>query len=172
MAHQLSCSKVRGILDLAPGIEPLSLALARRFLTTGPPGKSPESWLASGCHGLEIPFNNNSTEQQNEDGGEEEGDREEEDWEERDEAKGEDNEDDAGGNGGLGRWFTVSDGPNLLLTSRLLHLLCSPPPWGLSSLLYTGALHLHLEKHLEWNTVGKESVCISVPSPFSYFPAS
>ena len=40
------------------------------------------------------------------------------------------------------------------------------------SLLYTWALHLHLEKHLEWNTVGKESVCISVPSPFSYFPAS
>ena len=128
VAHQLSCSKVRGILDLPPGIEPLSPALAGGFLTIGPPGKSPESWLASGCRGLEIPFNNNSPEQQNEDGEEEEGDREEEDWEERDEAKGEDDEDDAGGNGGLGRWLTVSDGPNLLLTSRLLHLLCSPPP--------------------------------------------
>ena len=27
----------------APGIEPMSLALASGFLTTGPPGKSPES---------------------------------------------------------------------------------------------------------------------------------
>ncbi|KAI4536165.1 hypothetical protein MG293_013557 [Ovis ammon polii] len=76
------------------------------FLTIGPPGKSPESWLASGCHGLEIPFNNNSLEQQNEDGGEEEGDHEEEDREERDEDKGEDDEDDAGGNGGLGRSYS------------------------------------------------------------------
>ena len=128
VAHQLSCSRVRGILDLAPGIEPVSLALVGGFLTIGPPGKSPESWLASGCYGLEIPFNNNSLEQQNEDGGEEEGDHEEEDGEERDEDKGEDDEDDAGGNGGLGRWLTVSDGPNLLLTSWPLHLVCSPPP--------------------------------------------
>ena len=103
VVHQLSCSKVHGILVPAPGIEPLSPALAGGFLTIGPPGKSPESWLASSCHGLEIPFNNNSLEQQNEDGGEEEGDHKEEDWEGRDKDQGEDDEDYAGGNGGLGR---------------------------------------------------------------------
>ena len=47
MARELSCSKARGILfrlsdlDLpGPGIEPMSPALAGRFLTTGPPGMS------------------------------------------------------------------------------------------------------------------------------------
>ena len=38
--HRLSCPEARGILVPRPGIEPMSPALAGRFLTTGPPGKS------------------------------------------------------------------------------------------------------------------------------------
>ena len=38
---QLHCSKACGIfLDPRPGIKPMSTALAGRFVTTGPPGKS------------------------------------------------------------------------------------------------------------------------------------
>ena len=40
-ARGLSCSAACGILLLRPGIEPVSPALEGRFLTTGPPGKSP-----------------------------------------------------------------------------------------------------------------------------------
>ena len=39
VAHGLSCSTACGIFP--DGIEPLSPALAGRFLTTAPPGKSP-----------------------------------------------------------------------------------------------------------------------------------
>ena len=39
-AHRLSCPVACGILIPGPGIEPMSPALAGRFLTTGPPGKS------------------------------------------------------------------------------------------------------------------------------------
>ena len=41
-AHGLSCSTECGILVPRPGIEPTSLALQGRFLTTDPPGKSPK----------------------------------------------------------------------------------------------------------------------------------
>ena len=41
VTHGLSCPTVPGILVPWPGIKPASLALARRFLTAGPPGKSP-----------------------------------------------------------------------------------------------------------------------------------
>ena len=37
-AHELSCPEACGISG--PGIEPMSLSLAGRFLTTGPLGKS------------------------------------------------------------------------------------------------------------------------------------
>ena len=40
---RLSCTEAYGILVPGPGIEPMSSALAGRFLTTGPPGKSLES---------------------------------------------------------------------------------------------------------------------------------
>ena len=40
MAHGLSCPAACGILVPRPGIEHVSLALAGRFLATGPPGKS------------------------------------------------------------------------------------------------------------------------------------
>ena len=40
VGHRLSCPTARGILVSRPGIEPVSPALAGRFLTTGPPGKS------------------------------------------------------------------------------------------------------------------------------------
>ena len=40
-AHRLSCPAARGILVPWPGIKPASPALEGRFLTTGPPGKSP-----------------------------------------------------------------------------------------------------------------------------------
>ena len=39
VAHGLSCLAARGILVSRPGIEPASLALECRFLTTGPTGK-------------------------------------------------------------------------------------------------------------------------------------
>ena len=39
--HRLSCPAACGILVPWPGIEPTSPALQSRFLTTGPPGKSP-----------------------------------------------------------------------------------------------------------------------------------
>ena len=42
VAHGLSCSSACGILLPQPGIEPVSPALQGRFLTTGPPGKSPD----------------------------------------------------------------------------------------------------------------------------------
>ena len=52
VACGLSCPMVcgilvprRGILVSRPGIEPSSPALGGRFLTTGPPGKSLESWV-------------------------------------------------------------------------------------------------------------------------------
>ena len=40
VVHGLSCSLAHGILVPRPGIEPASLALEGRFLTTGPPGES------------------------------------------------------------------------------------------------------------------------------------
>ena len=40
-AHRLSCPTACRILVPCPGIEPMSPALEGRFLTTGPPGKSP-----------------------------------------------------------------------------------------------------------------------------------
>ena len=40
VVHGLSCSLAHGILVPRLGIEPASLALEGRFLTTGPPGKS------------------------------------------------------------------------------------------------------------------------------------
>ena len=40
-ARRLSCSTARGISFPRPGIEPSSPALEGRFVTTGPPGKSP-----------------------------------------------------------------------------------------------------------------------------------
>ena len=42
-AHGLSCSVAYGNLP-RPGIEPMSPALAARFLTTGPPGKFWDSY--------------------------------------------------------------------------------------------------------------------------------
>ena len=44
-ARGLSCPAACGILVPRPGIEPASPALAGGFLTTGPPGKSPERIL-------------------------------------------------------------------------------------------------------------------------------
>ena len=41
VAHRLSCPVACGILVPQPGIKPMSPALQGRFLTTGPPGKSP-----------------------------------------------------------------------------------------------------------------------------------
>ena len=38
-----SCPTTSEILAARPGIQPVSLALEGRFLTTGPPGKSPNS---------------------------------------------------------------------------------------------------------------------------------
>ena len=46
--HRLSCPEARGILAPRPGIEPMSPALAGRFLTTGPPGKSCLHFLIRG----------------------------------------------------------------------------------------------------------------------------
>ena len=45
---RLSCPTACGILVLQPGIEPMSPALEGRFLTTGPPGKSPSFLFYSG----------------------------------------------------------------------------------------------------------------------------
>ena len=44
----LSCFEACGILVPQPGIEPVSPALPGRFLTTGPPGKSPVKGLLRG----------------------------------------------------------------------------------------------------------------------------
>ena len=44
VAHGLSCPMARGILVPGPGMEAGSPAYAGRFLTTGPPGKSPGSF--------------------------------------------------------------------------------------------------------------------------------
>ena len=41
----LSCPEACGTLVLRPGVEPMSPALAGRFLSTGPSGKSPKSFL-------------------------------------------------------------------------------------------------------------------------------
>ena len=41
VAHRLSCPAACGILIPQPGIEPMSPALEGRFLTSGPPRKSP-----------------------------------------------------------------------------------------------------------------------------------
>ena len=43
MALRLRSSEACGILVPHPGIQPTSPALAGRFLTTGPPGKSPDN---------------------------------------------------------------------------------------------------------------------------------
>ena len=43
LAHGLSCSAACGILAPQPVIERVSPALQGKFLTTGPPGKSPET---------------------------------------------------------------------------------------------------------------------------------
>ena len=43
VAHGLSCPAARGILVPQPGIEQASPAWQDGFLTTGPPGKSPET---------------------------------------------------------------------------------------------------------------------------------
>ena len=40
VAHRLSCPAACGTLVPQPGLEPVYPALAGRFLTTGPPGKS------------------------------------------------------------------------------------------------------------------------------------
>ena len=40
MTRRLSCPVAYGILVPGTGIEPTSLALEGRFLTTGPPGRS------------------------------------------------------------------------------------------------------------------------------------
>ena len=42
---KFSCSMAGGILVPVPGIESVFLALAGRFLTTGPPGRSSDSLL-------------------------------------------------------------------------------------------------------------------------------
>ena len=41
-AHGLSCPSACGVLVPLPGIQPSPTALEGRFLTTGPPGKSPQ----------------------------------------------------------------------------------------------------------------------------------
>ena len=45
VTHRLSCPLAYGILIPRPGIEPVSPVLEGRFLTTGPPGKSPRRFL-------------------------------------------------------------------------------------------------------------------------------
>ena len=42
---RLSCPSVCGVLVPQPGMEPASPALEGRFLTTGPPGKSPHVYF-------------------------------------------------------------------------------------------------------------------------------
>ena len=46
VAQRLRCSQACGILVPQPGVEPTSPALEGRFLTTGPPGKSPGACLS------------------------------------------------------------------------------------------------------------------------------
>ena len=46
MAQRLRCSEACGILAPQPGTEAASPALEGRFLTTGPPGKSPGACLS------------------------------------------------------------------------------------------------------------------------------
>ena len=45
MLHELSCSMACVIVVSQPGVKPWSSALESKFLTTGPPGKSPKSLL-------------------------------------------------------------------------------------------------------------------------------
>ena len=52
VAHGLSCLAPCGILVPRPGMEPESPALEGRFLTTGPPGKSPAWLFFIVCHSL------------------------------------------------------------------------------------------------------------------------
>ena len=49
VAQRLSCPAARGILIPQPRIEPMSPALEDRFLTTGPPGKSPKNFEEENC---------------------------------------------------------------------------------------------------------------------------
>ena len=56
VAFRLSCPEACGILAPEPGIKPVSPALEGRFLTTGPPGKSPFQefylyccWVTKSC---------------------------------------------------------------------------------------------------------------------------
>ena len=51
MAHELSSPMAGGMSVCGPGIEPMSLELAGRFLTTGPPGKSLHKHF---CHPSKI----------------------------------------------------------------------------------------------------------------------
>ena len=44
-APRLSCSSASGILAPQPDSKPMTPALAGRFLTTGPPGKSPQTYF-------------------------------------------------------------------------------------------------------------------------------
>ena len=53
VTHRLSCPATCWILVPWPGIEPASLALQGRFLTTGPPGRS-ASFLWSPCRVPDI----------------------------------------------------------------------------------------------------------------------
>ena len=55
-AHWLSCSTECEILVPRPGIEPTSLALQGRFLTTEPPGKSPKLFPCTSirCPGIRL----------------------------------------------------------------------------------------------------------------------
>ena len=50
MAPRLSCPAASGILVPRTGMESESSALEGRFLTAGPPGKSPETQIYSCCH--------------------------------------------------------------------------------------------------------------------------
>ena len=47
VAHGLRCPLVCGILVPGPRIEPVSPVLVGKFLTTGPPGKSPHSFYSN-----------------------------------------------------------------------------------------------------------------------------
>ena len=47
VGHGLRCSLVCGILVPGPRIEPVSPVMVGKFLTTGPPGKSPHSFYSN-----------------------------------------------------------------------------------------------------------------------------
>ena len=51
VAHELRSPMAGGMLVHGPGIEPMSLELAGRFLTTGPPVKSLHKYF---CHPSKI----------------------------------------------------------------------------------------------------------------------